>query len=110
MIVPPQAYILDKGVLHDDDSYSMFVGTSLSQWLGRLEVDTLAVCGIATEYCVLESVRDAIRNRLKVFLLEDLVRPIDRQPGDADKAIAEMLRLGAKLSNSREWMGMLERR
>lgn len=108
LIVPAGARILDKGVAPYDDGYSMFVGTLLAEWLERLKVGAVAVCGIATEYCVLESVKDAVRNRLKVFLLGDLVRPIDRQPGDSDKAIAEMEQLGAESSNSEDFVAQLK--
>jgi len=109
LAIPESSSILDKGVAHDDDGYSMFVGTCLLSWLCQNAIDTIAVCGIATEYCVLESVRDALRNRFKVLLLEDLVRPIEREAGDAVRAVSEMKELGATIVKSANWIKLAQK-
>jgi nicotinamidase/pyrazinamidase len=105
--VPSGSRILDKGVQRDDDGYSMFVRTPLDEWLQHDEIESIAVCGIATEYCVLESVRDGIANGFSVQLLSDLIRPIEARPGDSENALAEMEQLGAKLLTSNEWLRAL---
>jgi nicotinamidase/pyrazinamidase len=107
LAVPTDAYVVNKGMSKDDDGYSMFVGTTLSEWLENLGIDRLAVCGIATEYCVLESVRDAIKKGLGVVLLEDLIRPIEQRPGDAARAISEMRQMGVETMLSRRWLDVL---
>ena len=52
--------------------------------------------GLATDYCVLSTVRDALSLGYEVYLLEDGVRAVDLNPGDGERAIEEMVRLGAK--------------
>lgn len=104
LTIPKNSLILNKGVAQSDDGYSMFVGTPLLEWLHRDNIESIAVCGIATEYCVLESVKDGLKNQFKVFLLTDLIRPIERDVGDAEKALAEMELLGATTMESRDWI------
>ena len=48
-------------------------------------------CGLATDYCVLNSVLDALRLGFAVILLTDGIRPVEIQPGDGARAIATML-------------------
>jgi nicotinamidase/pyrazinamidase len=52
--------------------------------------------GLATDYCVLFTVRDALRHGYRVFLLLDAIRAVNREPGDGDAAMATMLGLGAQ--------------
>ena len=103
--VAPTAIVIDKGVARADDGYSMFDRTSLTDTLTHLGVSELAVCGIAAEYCVLASVRDARHRGFRTIVLEDLVRPIDMRPGDSQRALREMQNAGAELSRSDRWMG-----
>ena len=105
--IPENALIVDKGFEQLDDGYSMLRGTNLKSLLFELDVRSLAICGIATEYCVLESVRDACRFEYGVIVLEDLVRPVDVEEGDGMAALAEMVDLGARLELSTEWVSKL---
>jgi len=84
--------------------YSAFENTNLEAELCNRRITELAVCGIATDYCVKATVLDAIRCGFQVAVLTDLVRPIDLQPGDSARALAEMKSEGAKLLTSQEWM------
>ncbi len=77
------------------DAYSGFEGTGLAGLLRAAAVHRLFVGGLATDYCVLNTVRDALRNGFAVALLVDAVRAVDVRPGDGQRAIAEMRRLGA---------------
>lgn len=102
--VPSTATVINKGVSTDDDGYSMFDRTNLTDTLETLGLTELAVCGIAAEYCVLESVRDSRRRHFRTIVLEDLVRAIEVRPGDAERAFSEMRNLGAVLSTSDRWI------
>ena len=79
----------------DKDAYSGFEGTDLDEWLKHAGASRLFVGGLATDYCVLNTVRDALRLGYATFLLLDAVRAVDVAPGDGARAIDEMRRLGA---------------
>jgi nicotinamidase/pyrazinamidase len=53
------------------------------------------VGGLATDYCVLNTVRDALKRGYQTVLLQDAVRAVDVQPGDGERAMAEMQKQGA---------------
>lgn len=94
--VGPGTLVISKGTHGDRDAYSGFDGTELDARLRKAHVARLFVGGLATEYCVLHTVRDALRHGYRVFLLLDAIRAVDRGPGDGDAAISTMLRLGAQ--------------
>lgn len=93
--LPPYATVLSKATSANWDAYSGFAGTDLADQLRSRGVRRVFVGGLATEYCVLNTVRDAVRLGFAVVLLRDAVRAVDAQPGDGERAIAEMLSLGA---------------
>ena len=62
-----------------------------------MKVRRLFIGGLATEYCVLNTVRDALSHHYQVFLLIDAIRAINVRPQDGEKAINEMIQKGAKL-------------
>jgi len=92
--LPPEAEIVSKATEPKREAYSGFEGTDLETRLKRRGVRRLFVGGLATEYCVLNTVRDAIRRGFEVFLLTDAIRAVN--PEDGRKALEEMRRLGAR--------------
>jgi nicotinamidase/pyrazinamidase len=92
--LPPGALILSKGSDPDRDAYSAFEGTTLDTVLRALGVDRLLVGGVATDYCVLQTVRDARTRGYGVLLLDDAVRGVDAARSAA--ARDEMIALGAR--------------
>ncbi len=93
--LPCESRIVSKATTRDRDAYSGFEGTDLDAWLKRAGIGRVFVGGLATDYCVLNTVRDALRIGYATFLLADAVRAVDAQAGDGERAIAEMRRLGA---------------
>ncbi len=87
--------IISKGTRQDKDAYSGFEGTDLAERLRSAGVQRLFIGGLATDYCVLNTVRDALREGFAVQLLTDAIRAVNVQPDDGAKAIAEMRRQGA---------------
>jgi nicotinamidase/pyrazinamidase len=77
------------------EAYSGFDGTSLEERLEDLGAKTLYVVGLATDYCVKQTVLDACKRGFRVVVLEDAVRGIDVEAGDSQKAIEEMVGAGA---------------
>jgi nicotinamidase/pyrazinamidase len=94
--------ILDKGQDPNSQGYSAFQDTRLGEFLGERGVDRLFVAGLATDYCVKQSVLDALRQGLNVSVVEDAVRGVDVEPGDSERALEEMEAAGAKRTSSAE--------
>lgn len=84
-----------KGSVRDADAYSGFSGTDLHVQLQRARAVRLFVGGLATDYCVLQSVLDARRLGYEVVLLQEAMRAVDVKPGDGERAVAAMLAAGA---------------
>jgi nicotinamidase/pyrazinamidase len=95
--VPPGARIISKASDRAAEAHSAFTGTSLLVLLRRLDIRRVFVGGLATDYCVRATVLDALAHGFHVVLLADAIRAIDAQPGDGERAIAEMLERGATL-------------
>jgi nicotinamidase-related amidase len=94
------AHVVDKGSDPDSEAYSAFAGTDLEVWLRARGVKCLYVAGLATDYCVKQSVLDALRLGFEVIVLEDAIAAVDVRPGDGDKALEEMVAAGAKLATT----------
>jgi len=88
--------VISKGDAADRDAYSGFQETSLHQRLRAAGVKRVFVGGLATDYCVLATVRDARNLGYAVSLLMDAIEAVDVHPGDGQRAQDEMLRLGAE--------------
>ena len=87
--------VVDKGQDPDADGYSAFEATGLRDLLRENEVTEVTICGLATDYCVLNTARDAMKEVLHVHVLRDAVRGVDVQPGDSERALAELAQAGA---------------
>jgi nicotinamidase/pyrazinamidase len=94
--------VIDKGQDPNSQGYSAFQDTTLGELLRERGVDRLFVTGLATDYCVKNSVLDALRLGFDVTVVEDAVRGVDVQPGDSGRAIGEMERAGAHVTTSRQ--------
>ena len=94
--------VIDKGQDPNSQGYSAFQDTRLGELLREEGVDRLLVAGLATDYCVKQSVLDALGQGLDVSVVEDAVRGVDVEPGDSDRALEEMEAAGAKRTTSSE--------
>ncbi len=102
LALPPDALIVSKADRPDRDAYSGFQDTGLAERLRALGVGTLVVGGLATDYCVLNTVRDALAAGFAVWVLEDAIRAVDVEPGDGARAIETMRAAGARFIRSDE--------
>lgn len=94
--LPPQTVIISKATRSDLDAYSGFQGTTLDAQLKKASIRRLFIGGLATDYCVLSTVKDALALGYQVYVLNDVIRAVDVKPGDCERAIAEMHGLGAE--------------
>jgi nicotinamidase/pyrazinamidase len=97
-----------KGEDKEVDSYSAFFDnlhkrhTGLDAYLKKSEIDTIYICGVATEYCVLYSVIDALELGYSVFVIADACKGIDLSANDDNNALQIMRKLGADIITSQE--------
>jgi nicotinamidase/pyrazinamidase len=94
--------VLDKGQDPNSQGYSAFQDTRLGDLLRAHNVDRLYVAGLATDYCVKNSVLDARREGFDVTVVEDAIRGVEVEPGDSERAIEEMRGAGAELESADE--------
>lgn len=68
--------------------------TGLEEYLRSKEVDELVIVGVATDYCILHSVLDAIALGFSVTVIQESCRGVNLHPGDVERAFAEMRERG----------------
>ena len=98
--------VIRKGS-NGEDGYSGFtmrdpvtgatVPTGLERMLRIAGITSVAVCGLATDYCVLATVLDALLREFDTTLLADGIRAVDLKRGDGDRAIVAMVAAGARV-------------
>jgi len=105
------AHYFRKASSPDKDDYSEFAGKddrgrSLDQVLKRHGVKTLYAVGLATDYCVLETVIDGLRLGYEVYAVTDAMRAVNVNPADGEKALQKMASSGAHLVTSDEVLNL----
>jgi nicotinamidase/pyrazinamidase len=90
-----------------EDGYSAFSSrdplsgdtapTVLHRMLDERGVRRIVICGLATDFCVVETVTDARELGYPVAVLRDGIRAVDRTPGAGDLALQRMRDAGAEL-------------
>jgi len=93
----PRITVISKGFDERADGYSGFDGTQLAQLLRDEGVNEVWVGGLATDYCVKQTVIDGVHNGFKVKALADAMRPVNVNPDDGKKAVDEMKAAGAEI-------------
>jgi nicotinamidase/pyrazinamidase len=93
--------LLYKGMDPEKDSYSSFHasddrGVDLEKILGIMGISEIYIGGLATDYCVRFTAKDALKKGFKVKILVDAIKGVNLKAGDSDKALKEIVKLGAK--------------
>lgn len=97
--------IFHKGIDPKVDSYSAFFdaarhrSTGLADYLQKHKLQELYFVGLATDYCILYSVLDALELGFEVTVIQNACRAINLHPGDGDKALEKMRLKGVKLTS-----------
>jgi nicotinamidase/pyrazinamidase len=97
---------IKKGV-GGEDGYSAFSirdpesgvesATGLADQLRELNVEKVAVVGLALDYCVKETALDAVAEGFGTVVLADGTSAVNLSPGDGSRAIASLLKAGASV-------------
>jgi nicotinamidase/pyrazinamidase len=98
--------VVRKGT-RGEDGYSAFsvrdprsgdtTPTTLQGLLTDRGTQKVVICGLATDFCVVETVTDARELGYSVTVLRDGVRAVDRKAGAGDRALRRMRNAGARL-------------
>ena len=101
------AVVVRKGTT-GDDGYSAFSErdprsgevreTPLTDALARHGVERVVVVGLATDYCVKETVLDARRRGLPTEVPAGTIAAVEVEPGDGERALEEMRSAGAAVA------------
>lgn len=94
--LPKDTIVISKATNPEIDAYSAFEGTSLAHELRACEVKRLFVGGLATDYCVVNSVLDSCKLGFETIVLMDATLGINVNQGDVDRAIETMHKNGAQ--------------
>lgn len=105
LALPRETVVFSKGMDPEQDAYSAFQaedasGRPFASVLKDRGVQRLFVGGLATDYCVRDSVLDARRQGFEVVVLLDASRAVDVKPGDGERALGEIRDAGARLVTS----------
>ncbi|CAL68132.1 bifunctional nicotinamidase/pyrazinamidase [Christiangramia forsetii] len=98
--------IFRKGTNKKIDSYSGFYdnahlkSTGLAGYLKEKGVTELYFVGLAAEYCVYFSIKDALLEGFEAILIEDGTRAL--RDGDFEKIKVDILRKGGKIIDAKE--------
>jgi len=95
LALPANTVIISKADSADVDAYSAFNGTALADHLRQHGISRVFVCGLATDYCVLNTALDARANGFETVILPEAMRAVNVQPDDGERAIARMREAGA---------------
>ncbi len=72
--------------------------TILPGMLTERGVERIVICGLATDFCVFESVTDARALGYPVVVIRDGIRAVDRKAGSGKRAVEMMVHAGAELA------------
>ncbi len=97
-----------KGTDPDVDSYSIFLdqnrnpASEIHDYLKSKQIIELYIVGLATDYCVRETVLDAIDLGYTASVILDGCKGVNLEPYNEEKALIEMKEKGARLIKSEE--------
>lgn len=96
--------IFRKGMDPEIDSYSGFYDnghrkyTGLAGYFRELKIQKVYICGLAADYCVFYTAKDALKENFETFIIEDATRAIN--PENFEKVKNEILADGGQLIKS----------
>lgn len=95
LYMPQDAQIISKATSKDTDAYSAFAGTKLNDTLVSQNITRLFIGGLATDYCVLHTVRDAHALGYSICILSNCVKAVNLKESDEQNALNDMKKMGS---------------
>ncbi|AUW93393.1 nicotinamidase [Sulfobacillus thermotolerans] len=107
LTIPEGAAYFYKGFDPAVDAYSGFEGflaesghissIGLATWLHRLDVETVYISGLATDYCVRATALDAVTEGFHTIAVTNAIKGVNVRPDDSAKALEDMRQKGVTL-------------
>ena len=102
LLLPPDTLVFSKGMDPERDDYSALqarndTGTSMTDFLKKVGIRELYICGLATDYCVRQTALEGLHLGFSITVLVDAVRGVELNPGDSKRALDELEAAGAVL-------------
>jgi nicotinamidase/pyrazinamidase len=103
LLKEPIRAIFQKGIDTEIDSYSAIFdnarrrSTGLSEFLINQGVKEIFIAGLALDYCVKFTALDAVSLGFSTWAIRDASRAVNLDPGDGDRAVAEIKAAGAQV-------------
>jgi len=97
-----------KGTDPNIDSYSGFFdnghrkSTGLGEFLKSRNVREVTVVGLATDYCVKFTILDSLAEGFDTIVIEDATKAVNLHKDDFGKALNEITKAGAKITDYRK--------
>jgi nicotinamidase/pyrazinamidase len=101
--LPKGTAVISKATDPKHESYSVFDKTEFDAELQKRGVKRLFVGGLATDYCIVNTVLDARKLGYPTVVLMDAVRGINVKPHDVEKAIEMMAKAGAQQATTADF-------
>ncbi len=93
--LPVNAVIISKPSDENLETYSAFARTDFADQLFAAGIKRIFVGGLATDYCVFNTVKDGLALKFQVCLLLDAIKGVNVNPEDSKEHEEEMARMGA---------------
>jgi nicotinamidase/pyrazinamidase len=90
----PIERVVDAGGTREATGFDKFEGTGLEEFLRERGVERVHVGGLALDYCVKHTALGARRRGFDTVVHLDATRAVDVEPGDGERAVAELREVG----------------
>jgi nicotinamidase/pyrazinamidase len=107
LLVAKGSEVISKGTSPAEDAYSGFQGTDLDERLRRDHVERIYVAGLATDYCVKNTVIDGAEKGFETYVVADCVKGVNLKPTDSATAFRAMSSHKARRTTSARVLKML---
>jgi nicotinamidase/pyrazinamidase len=103
--LPDAVKIVSKATRPEAEAYSSFEGTDLFCRLKNARIKRIFIVGLATDYCVHDSAKDAAQLGLNPVVLTDAIASISQDEETINRALSDIEGAGAQLARTNDIVG-----